>query len=84
MKDAFEWGVVSYPMRYEPLSSRKKNKHTGNNWTKEDLDLVAKARRVLGYGGAFPPYSRLVEKIEKAEDFNEAFELWPMNWHLQG
>jgi len=38
---------------------------------------VADARRVLGYGGAFPPYAALVEKLRRARDFAEAFSLRP-------
>jgi len=37
--------------------------------------MVAKARRVLGYGGAFPPYEGLVKKFSKAKNFYEAFSL---------
>jgi hypothetical protein len=32
---------------------------------------------VLGYGGAFPPYAALVEKLRRARDFGEAFSLRP-------
>ena len=38
---------------------------------------MADARRVLGYGGAFPPYAALVEKLRRARDFAEAFSLRP-------
>ncbi len=80
VRDAFKWGVVCYPMRYQPTDCLKKNTFISKNWTKEELDYLARARRVMGYGGAFPPYNRLVEKIEKANNFNEAFEVWPINW----
>ena len=39
--------------------------------------MIAKARRVIGYGGAFPPYEGLRKKLTKARDFREAFELRP-------
>jgi hypothetical protein len=39
--------------------------------------MVAKARRVLGYGGAFPPYEGLKKKILGASSFEKAFELRP-------
>ena len=73
--DLFHWGVTSYPMRFEPLCSLEKNAYVGLNWTAGDLQLVASARRVIGYAGVFPPYELLVEKFEKAGNFNEAFKL---------
>lgn len=75
--DLLEWGVVSYPMRYEPLNSLVKNKYISPHWTPERLELVAKARRVLGFGGAFPPYEGLRQKLRSARSFEEAFELRP-------
>ena len=69
------WGVVSYPMRYEPLNSLVKNKYVSPHWTAEQLELVARARRVMGYGGAFPPYTALLEKFRKASSFEEAFSV---------
>jgi len=39
--------------------------------------MVAKARRVIGYGGAFPPYDALKKKILEADSFEKAFELRP-------
>lgn len=77
IKDLLEWGVVAYPMRYEPLEPRRKNTYVSPNWTTEQLEMVAKARRVIGYGGAFPPYEGLKKKILEAENFNKAFELRP-------
>jgi len=41
------------------------------------LEMVQRARRVIGYGGAFPPYEGLIKKFEKAHNFDEAFALWP-------
>ena len=75
--DLLSWGVVSYPMRYEPLSSLVKNKYVSPHWTAQQLELVAKARRVLGYGGAFPPYKALLDKFLRADSFEEAFYLRP-------
>jgi hypothetical protein len=37
--------------------------------------MVAKARRVIGFAGAFPPYEGLVDKFNRAKDFHDAFEL---------
>jgi len=77
-KDLMEWGVVSYPMRYEPLEPRPKNSYISPKWTAEQLEMVSDARRVLGYGGAFPPYKGLKKKILDAKNFEKAFELRPV------
>lgn len=77
INDLLEWGVVAYPMRYEPLDPRPKNTYISPHWTKEELEMVAKARRVIGYGGAFPPYEGLKRKILNAKDFEKAFGLRP-------
>jgi len=77
IQDLLEWGVVVYPMRYEPLEPRPKNTYVSPSWTTEQLQMVAKARRVIGYGGAFPPYEGLKKKILEAKDFDKAFELRP-------
>ena len=75
IRNLMKWGVVSYPMRFEPLNSLKKNCYVAPKWTQEELEMVADARRVLGTHGAFPPYEGLRIKIEKAHDFLEAFSL---------
>lgn len=75
LKDIQKLGCVSYPMRFEPLNSLKKNQYISPMWTTEQLEAVSKARRVIGYGGAFPPYEGLIKKFEAAKDFNEAFRL---------
>ena len=76
--DLMEWGVVAYPMRFEPLDSLKKNQHLGPKWTIEQLEMVARARRVIGYGGAFPPHEGLRKKFLEARNFEEVFTLWPV------
>ena len=73
--DLLSWGVVSYPMRYEPLNSLTKNKYVSPHWTPKQLEMVAAARRVLGAGGAFPPYTGLIKKLGKASSFEKAFSL---------
>lgn len=78
MKDLVEWGVVAYPMRYEPLEPMPKNTFVSPNWTRKQLDMIQRARRVIGYGGAFPPYEGLKKKILKAKTFEEAFKLRPV------
>jgi hypothetical protein len=78
IKDILEWGAVVYPMRYEPLKPMPKNSYVSPNWTAEQLEMVAKARRVIGYGGAFPPYDGIKKKFFDAKSFEEAFELRPI------
>lgn len=75
ISDLLSWGVVSYPMRYEPLTSMKKNSYISPKWSQEELEMVARARRVLGFAGAFPPYKGLIKKFLKAKDFYDAFSL---------
>jgi len=77
VKDLLKWGVVSYPMRYEPLSVLVKNKFVSPNWTSSQLNLVQRARRVIGYAGAFPPYKPLIEKLDTSEKLELAIELRP-------
>jgi hypothetical protein len=77
IKDILSWGVVAYPMRYEPLKPMPKNQYVSPNWTHRELEMIAKARRVIGYGGAFPPYEGLRKKVIDARNFEKAFELRP-------
>jgi len=77
IKDLLSWGVVAYPMRFEPLTPSPKNSYISPHWTKEYLEMIARARRVIGYGGAFPSYEGLKKKILNAKTFEEAFELRP-------
>jgi len=79
VRDLVNWGVVAYPMRFEPLQSLEKNKYVAkpNGWTVAHLNLIARARRVIGYGGAFPPYDGLRQKLNHASNFNDAFKLRP-------
>jgi len=75
VREILELGAVSYPMRYEPLNALKKNTYVSPNWTAEEINVVQRARRVLGYGGAFPPYQGLVRKLNRAHGFHQAFKL---------
>jgi len=84
VRDLLNWGVLAYPMRYEPLCTLEKGLYVSPNWTKEQLDMVARARRVLGFGGAFPPYAELVRKFNRAKTFEEAFSLRPVRKENQG
>lgn len=81
VRDIFELGSNSYPMRFEPLYSLKKNQYISPLWTEEKLEAVAKARRVIGFGGAFPPYEGIVKKFKNAIDFMDAFHLDPVKNH---
>jgi hypothetical protein len=77
IKDIAEMGSVSYPMRFEPLDSLSKGQFISPNWNTKRLGMIANARRVIGYGGAFPPYQGLINKFQNASSFDEAFELRP-------
>ena len=78
IRDLLDWGAVAYPMRYEPIEPRLKNTYISPNWTAKQLEMIAKARRVIGYGGAFPPYEGLKKKIITANCFEDAFKLRPI------
>ncbi len=77
IKEILGLGCVAYPMRFEPNDSLKKNQFISRLWTAEQLEAVADARRVIGYGGAFPPYEGLIKKLSNAKGFNDAFSLYP-------
>jgi hypothetical protein len=77
VRDVLNWGATAYPMRYEPLDALEKNAYISPKWTPEEVDMVQKARRVIGYGGAFPPHEGLLWKFNSAKDFHEAFKLRP-------
>ena len=66
-------------MTYEPLNSLKKNDFISPYWSIEQLETIANARRVIGFGGAFPPYTGLVNKFSSARDFDDAFKLREVN-----
>jgi len=79
VRDLLAWGVAAYPMRYQPLSGEfafAKDSYVAPTWTRDELEMVATARRVIGYGGAFPPYEGLVKKFRNATDFHDAFGLY--------
>jgi hypothetical protein len=78
VRDLLAWGIAAYPMRYQPLNGDyafEKDSYVSPGWTPEELEMVAAARRVIGYGGAFPPYEGLVKKFADARDFHDAFGL---------
>jgi hypothetical protein len=78
VRDLLAWGVAAYPMRYQPLigeQALEKDSYVSPNWSVEALNMVAMARRVIGYGGALPPYEGLQKKFMNARNFEQAFEL---------
>lgn len=78
VRDLLAWGIAAYPMRYQPLTgdqALEKDTYVSPNWTVEELNMVVQARRVIGFGGALPPYKGLQEKFLKANNFEQAFEL---------
>jgi len=77
VRDILNWGATSYPMRYEPLCSLEKSRYVAPKWDCQRLERVMDARRVIGYAGSFPPYKALVEKLNRANSFDEAFNLRP-------
>jgi hypothetical protein len=66
-------------MRFVPFKTLSKNSFISPMWTMDKLEAVARARRVIGFGGAFPPYSALVKKFKDAGCFDEAFRLESKN-----
>jgi elongation factor P hydroxylase len=77
IRDIAKMGCFSYPMRYEPLDSLKKNSYISPSWEAQQLEALADARRVIGFNGGFPAYQGLVDKFVNAKNFNQAFELRP-------
>jgi hypothetical protein len=77
VREILEWGAACYPMRYQPINTLRKDSYVSPKWTPQRLEMVAKARRVIGYGGAFPPYKGLIKKLRNARNFDEAFALYP-------
>jgi hypothetical protein len=75
VRNILNWGGVCYPMRFEPIRTLYKNEYVSNKWSKDQLEAIQKARRVIGYNGAFPPYEGLKNKFNTAKDFDEAFQL---------
>ncbi len=78
VKEILHWGGGCYPMRYEPVDILKKNSYISEKWTKKQIDMVQRARRVIGFGGLFPPYKKLIDKFDDANGFEEAFKLNPI------
>ena len=78
VRQLLNWGVVSYPMKYIPILFRDKNEYISPNWSTSKLQQVRLATRVIGFGGAFPPYEGLVDKFNNARNFDKAFHIDPI------
>ncbi len=79
LQDLMSWGASAYPMRYIPLDSLTRTGYVSPFWTAGQLEMVAKARRVLGHAGVFLYYRALANKFINSGTFEEAMELWPAN-----
>ncbi len=75
--DILEMGCTSYPTRFVPFDTLSKNGFVSKMWKGEQPEAVARARRVIGFGSAFPPYEALINKFKNAGYFDEAFRLEP-------
>ncbi|MGQ9468329.1 MAG: B12-binding domain-containing radical SAM protein, partial [Nitrososphaerales archaeon] len=75
VRDLLNWGVVAYPMRYQPILelpyALEKNTYVAPRWDKKQLEIVARLRRVVGFGGTFPPYKALVDRFNGVRSFEE-------------
>lgn len=74
MTDVLRWGAVCYPMRYEPLNTLFKNQYVAPKWDPMRLDAIQRARRIIGYGGAFAPHEGMLKvKVEESKTFEDSF-----------
>jgi hypothetical protein len=74
IKNILSWGAVAYPMRFQPVYILTKNNYIAPKWDEARLNAVQRARRVIGSGGAFPPYEGMIKvKVEGCKTFDEAF-----------
>lgn len=77
LRDLMKWGASAYPMRYIPLDSTKRRGYVSPLWSETQLEMIADARRVLGYAGTFINYKALANKFLDAPTFEVALELRP-------
>ena len=88
VRDILHWGAVCYPMGYIPNYASEKKGYIGPKWNKKRIDMVQKARRVIGgrrgvSTGAFTPFRALIEKFDNAKNFDEAFALRPVRRRMK-
>ena len=72
-----KWGASVYPMRSIPSNSLARTGYVSPLWTAEQLEMIADARRVLGFAGTWVPYRALADKFLYSETFEQAMELRP-------
>jgi hypothetical protein len=77
LKNLMKWGASVYPMRFIPLDSLTRTGYVSPLWTAEKLEMIADARRVLGFAGTWVPYRALADKFLYSETFEQAMELRP-------
>ncbi len=77
LKNLMKWGASVYPMRFIPLNSLTRTGYVSPLWTAEQLEMIADARRVLGFAGTWVPYRALADKFLYSETFEQAMELRP-------
>ena len=52
-----------------------KNKYVSSKWTANELEAIQRARRVIGFGGAFAPHKGMLNvKVENCNTFEKAFK----------
>lgn len=77
LKNLMKWGASVYPMRFIPLNSLTRTGYVSPLWSIEKLEMIADARRVLGFAGTWVPYKALVDKFLNSDTFEQAMELRP-------
>ena len=77
LKNLMTWGASVYPMRFIPLDSLTRTGYVSPLWSKDKLEAIADARRVLGFAGTWVPYKALADKFISSETFEKAMELRP-------
>jgi len=73
VRDILNWGATCYPMRFQPVYALEKDQYISPKWNDEKLDRMAAVRRIYGHGGAFPPFNKLIEKLNSSKSFDEGF-----------
>ena len=77
LKNLIGWCASVYPMRFIPLDSLTRTGYVSPLWTPEKLEMIADARRVLGFAGTWVPYKALADKFLYSDTFEQAMELRP-------
>jgi hypothetical protein len=77
LKNLMKWGASVYPMRFIPLDSLTRTGYVSPLWTPEKLEMIADARRVLGFAGTWVAYKALADKFIYSDTFEQAMELRP-------